>query len=151
MPAEGSESETMVVADVLARRLLVLNECLAELERPECGQARSLVADAVLRAAVERWMQVAIDSACDMAYHLAAAEGWTPPTSARDAFRVLAGHGRIAIDLADRLGLAAGLRNILVHEYAAIDLELVARAVREDLGDLRAFAAQAATWLGPTA
>jgi len=31
------------------------------------------------------------------------------------------------------------------------DLELVARAVREDLGDLRAFAAQAAAWLVPAA
>lgn len=137
----------MVVADVVARRLLALHESLRELGRPECGSAAALVGDAVLRAAVERWLQVAIESVADVAYHVIAAEGWTPPASARDAFRILAAHGRIDGALADRLGLAAGLRNVLVHDYAAIDLELVARAVRDDLGDLRAFASAAAEWI----
>jgi uncharacterized protein YutE (UPF0331/DUF86 family) len=53
--------------------------------------------------------------------HVIGAEGWTPPTTARAAFQVLAAHQRIPADLAQRLGLTAGLRNLLVHDDAIID------------------------------
>lgn len=64
--------------------------------------------------------------------------------TARGAFLTLAGHGLIAHDLALRLGSAVGLRNVLVHDYVTVDLERLARVVREDLDDLGLFGASAA-------
>jgi uncharacterized protein YutE (UPF0331/DUF86 family) len=40
------------------------------------------------------------------------------------------------------LALAAGLRDILVHEYAEVDLEILARAAHEGLQDLRQLGAR---------
>lgn len=60
-----------------------------------------------------------------------------PADSARAAFLRLAEHQLITSELATRLGLAAGLRNILVHEYAEVDLALLVEAVRDGLSDLR--------------
>ena len=137
----------MTDADVVARKLLRLNEALEELKRPQAREAAALVADPLLRAAVERWVQVAIECCVDIATHVIGAEGWTPPATSRAAFQVLAGHGRIPVDLARRLGAAAGLRNLLVHHYTAIDLTRLAAAVRDDLDDLREFAAVSATWI----
>ncbi len=137
----------MVDSDVLARRLLSLNESLRELARPEASDAQALARDSVLRAAVERWLQVAIEACMDIAYHVVASEGWTPPESGRAAFAALAAHGKIEVELAARLGGAAALRNILVHDYVSVDLELLARCVREDMGDLRALAKVASTWI----
>ena len=137
----------MIDADVVARKLLSLNDALRELQRPAAADAAQLSADAVLRAAVERWLHVALEACIDVAFHVVAAEGWTPPQSARASFLSLAGHGRISHDLAQRLALAASLRNVLVHGYAIVDLERIAKVVREDLGDLRAFAAAAAQWV----
>jgi uncharacterized protein YutE (UPF0331/DUF86 family) len=133
--------------DVVARRLLAMNEALRELERPGAADERALVVDPVLRAAVERWLQVAIEACIDVADHVVAAHGWTPVESARAGFARLAAHGKLPADLADKLGDAAALRNILVHDYVSIDLARLARVVREDLADLRAFAAQAAVWM----
>jgi uncharacterized protein YutE (UPF0331/DUF86 family) len=138
-----------VGGDGLARRLAALCEALDDLALPRAGDAGELASDRVLRAAVERWLQVAIEACIDIASHVVAAEGWTPPIAARDAFRVLASHGRLPTDLAERLGAAAGLRNLLVHDYASIDLVQLARIVRDDLGDLRRFAGYAASWLPP--
>ena len=76
-----------------------------------------------------------------------ASEGWTPAGSARDAFLVLANHGKIPLELAQRLGSAAGMRNVLVHDYVAVDLIRIARAVQHDLTDLRAFAALVEPWM----
>ena len=139
----------MVEPDVIARRLLSLSEALKELERPAAADARALAGDAVLRAAMERWLQVAVEACMDVAYHVVASEGWTPPESGRAAFASLAAHGKMSLDLAARLGSAAALRNVLVHDYVSVDLERLARVVRDDLGDLRTFAQIAAGWIAP--
>jgi uncharacterized protein YutE (UPF0331/DUF86 family) len=131
---------------VLTRRISMLRECLTHLSAPDCGDAARLRGDPVLRAAVERWLQVAVEACVDVAHHVVAAEGWTPPATAREAFEVLAAHSRIDAALASRLGRAAALRNVLVHDYVAVDLEQIARIVRDDLGDLEAFALTAAAW-----
>jgi uncharacterized protein YutE (UPF0331/DUF86 family) len=47
--------------------------------------------------------------------------------------------------------MAAGLRNILVHEYAEVDLDVIAQVVRERLADLRAFGAVVGGLLQPGA
>lgn len=89
----------------------------------------------------------AVEACIDIAYHVAASEGWTPPESGRAAFASLAAHGKLAPDLAQRLGNAAALRNVLVHDYVAIDLDRLASVVPDDLGDLREFAQAAASEL----
>lgn len=128
----------MVDAEIVARRLLALNDALQHLgQHPEARDVVRLSSEPLLRAAVERWLQVAIEACIDLAYHVVADRGWTPPETARAAFRTLASHGVIPPELADRLGLAAGLRNVLVHEYAEVDLTIVARAVAQRLDDLR--------------
>jgi len=131
----------VVDADVLVRRILSLNDALANLGRAGASSEASLLADPMLRAAVERWLQIAIEACIDMAYHAVAARGWTPPDGARSAFLSLAAHGLLDEALARRLGAASGMRNLLVHNYADVDLGRMAHVVAHDLDDLRRFAA----------
>jgi uncharacterized protein YutE (UPF0331/DUF86 family) len=139
----------VVDAEVVERRLLALNEAIQHLEdHPEAQQVQRLGSDAVLRAAVERWLHIAIESCIDLAYHVVADHGWTPPDTARQAFQTLASHGLIPHELSGRLGLAVGLRNVLVHEYAEVDLELLAQVVARDLADLRQFGGHVGALLG---
>lgn len=137
----------MVDRDVVARRILALTESIDHLAGSGAGDASELAGNAMLRAATERWLHVAIETCIDIAYHVVAANDWTPPDTARAAFGTLAAHGLIDEELARRLASAAGLRNVLVHDYVSVDLERLARVVREDLDDLRLFAARAATLL----
>src|SRR5437588_731352 len=136
MALRGEGDRPMIDRDVAARRVLALNEALGDLARAEAGDENALAADRVLRAAVERWLQIAIEACIDLADHVIADEGWTPPETARAAFEALAAHGKLSVDLAKRLGDAAALRNILVHDYVSVDLARLARVVREDLADL---------------
>jgi uncharacterized protein YutE (UPF0331/DUF86 family) len=131
----------MVDAPIVTRRLLVLSEALQDLARPDAQDVRALAENRLLRAAVERWLQIAIETCIDLAYHIASDAGWPPCESARAAFALLASHGLIDVDLAARLGRAAGLRNLLVHDYVSVDLGALAHVVAHDLDDLRAFGA----------
>jgi uncharacterized protein YutE (UPF0331/DUF86 family) len=131
----------------IERRLLALKEAIEQLERPEARDPTRVLGDPVLRAAVERWLQVSIEACLDLAVNAIAVRGWTPPDYGRAAFSTLAAHGLLDPGLATRLGRAVGLRNLLVHDYAAVDPALLARIVGEDAGDLKAFAQTASLWL----
>ncbi len=141
----------MTNIDAIARRLLALSESLANLERPECRDPARLLVDATLRAAVERWLQVSIEACLDVAHNVIANEAWTPAPTGRAAFTTLAAHGLIAPDLAQRLGKAVGLRNLLVHDYADVDVQRLASIIAADLDDLRAFARVASGLIGTSA
>ena len=41
----------------------------------------------------------------------------------------------------------AGFRNVLVHAYLDVDLDVLVRALREGLDDFRAFALHVEAWL----
>jgi uncharacterized protein YutE (UPF0331/DUF86 family) len=132
----------LVDPDVIAHRLLALNETLERLRTVrDAVDADRLAADAMLQAAVERWLQVAIEACIDLAYHIIADRGWTPPDSARAAFEQLAAQALIPLELAKRLGRAAGMRNILVHDYVRVDREILIHGIDAALTDLPAFGA----------
>jgi uncharacterized protein YutE (UPF0331/DUF86 family) len=139
----------MVDADALNRRILSLSEALRQLtSRRSLISPEAMAQDAALQAAVERWLQIAIEACIDSAYHVIADRGLTPPDSARSAFETLASERVISAELASKLGRAAGLRNILVHDYTRIDRSLLASIVHSDLGDLEAFGAAIGVLLG---
>ena len=82
---------------------------------------------------------VAIGAALDTAQHLCAASGWGPPSDNGHAMRLLGQHGVLQPDLAGRMAQAVGFRNVMVHDYARVDDDLVVRRLG-DLGDLTGFA-----------
>lgn len=99
--------------------------------------AASYVADTDLRDIVERNFQVAIEAAIDLANELIAARRWRTPTSAREAFEVLAENKAIDAAAAVSLGTWAGFRNVLDHSYAAVRPERVVQFLNGELGELR--------------
>lgn len=124
----------MVDADRVRRLLTMLERyrgLLAE-DLPDPYRRRHLV-------------QTAAQVCIDLANHVIASEGYRVPRDDGDAFRVLADAGVLDGGLADRMVSLAGARNLIVHLYAEVDDDRLARAVREGgLDDLSAFAARIA-------
>ena len=86
--------------------------------------------------------QIAIDLALKACLRL----GLGTPTGYADAFRRLAEAERLKADLARRLALAVGFRNVVAHTYERLDMERVWRAASEGPADLRAFVAALASF-----
>lgn len=116
------------------------------------GAVAGLIGDEVRLAAIKYHFVTAIEASLNVAHHLAASEGWEVPATSADAFRVLARHQVIERELAAKLALAAGFRNLLVHEYAEVDDRIVVGNL-DRLEDLDAFIASVTAWMdnqGPT-
>lgn len=115
--------------DVVGRRLRAIADTLDDLAPLRGVTPERLRAEPLTRAAVERLVQVIVDLAIDLNAHLAAALLGRAPATGRDSLAMAAEAGVIDAGLAERLAPAAGLRNLLVHRYQEVRLELVAGSV----------------------
>jgi len=85
---------------------------------------------------VQHYLLLAIETVLDLGSHVISSEGFEPPGSYADVFRVLRDEGVLAPELADRLMAMARFRNVLVHAYADVDEDRVLSILRGSLGDL---------------
>ena len=97
--------------------------------------------------ATERILTQMVELAVSVNSHIAAAVLGRGPGSYRESFTDLARAGVITEQFAAQLAPSAGLRNILAHEYVAIDLQLVAAAIPAAISDYTAYVKAVATWL----
>jgi uncharacterized protein YutE (UPF0331/DUF86 family) len=99
------------------------------------------------RYAVERILTQLVDLAVGINGHVSAVLVGRVPEGYRDSFALAATAGVISEDLAAELAPSAGLRNILTHEYATIDLTIVARSLPRALDGYRRYVGQMARYL----
>lgn len=132
----------MVDADSVFAKLARLDSLLGVLESAQERGKAAVTSDVHLQLEVERALQVSIQICIDIGAHLVSELGLKPAEDYQGVFASLGAHGTIDSDLADRLGDAAGLRNLLVHDYGEIDHARLWDSLGE-LDDLRAFAAAA--------
>lgn len=133
--------------DVLVRRLRLIDEALSQLEALRGVGADRLQREPLTRAAAERLLQVVVDLAIDVNAHVVVGLGNAAPETGRRSFEAVAAAGVIEVDLADAMAPAAGMRNVLVHRYIEIDVDVVAASIDSllDLGPR--YTAQVAAFL----
>lgn len=129
----------MVDPEAIDARLSRLGELLSQLEGIRDEGRSEYDRRPRTRLATQHALQLAIQTCIDIGAHLIAERNLEMPTDYRGVFAVLRDLG-LSPALADRLASAAGLRNILVHDYLEIDDDLIWEAL-DDLDDLRSFAA----------
>lgn len=89
----------------------------------------------------------AVQLAVDIGTHIVVKVEGKAPTTMGETFDLLSHAGVISADLAARLRKAVGFRNIAVHNYEAINWEIVFSIVNERLGDFKKFAQAVDHWL----
>ena len=85
---------------------------------------------------------LALQEAISLAAHWLADDGVAVPHSYGDVFAALGRAGVIDGALADRLRAAAGLRNLVAHQYGILDSRRVFVVARDEIEDLLAFCQQ---------
>lgn len=96
---------------------------------------------------VSRALELAAQCAVDLAMQIVARRGLGLPESYRETFGRLSSAGIITTEDAKQLAAWAGLRNVLAHMYASIDLDRLFAALKEDKAALRRFGRVAAAEL----
>ena len=136
----------MTDAELVAKKLAEIETYVRELR--QLAQPEAIGRDLKEERFVLHTLQLAIQAALDAASHVVSDERLGEPERNRELFELLARAGWIPGELGSRLRDMAGFRNVLVHEYAAVDLAIVRDVVENRLDDLLEFGAAMRTRLG---
>jgi uncharacterized protein YutE (UPF0331/DUF86 family) len=107
-------------------------EALDDWERYMSLPLERLLRERDLRNMVLHALLVSIQASIDIANHLISEEGLRRPANYREAFQILGEAGLIDVDLARELSDLAGFRNVLVHIYWGLDMEMVYHILQND-------------------
>ena len=127
-------------------RLDELSERLARLVPLRDRPRTDFDGEPYLRDIVERNLEVAAQCCIDISHRIIVIEGAQKPRDYHEAIVRMGELGVLPPDFADQLAPIAGFRNILIHEYLAVDWDEVYDNLT-NLDDLYRFAALVRGWL----
>lgn len=81
----------------------------------------------------ERLFEKIVEAIVDIAFLIIKEKDFKIPEGDKEAFAILSNENIISPQLANNLGSAKGMRNIIAHEYGKIDNEKVFHAVSEEI------------------
>jgi uncharacterized protein YutE (UPF0331/DUF86 family) len=131
---------------IIRRHLAALRESLQVLAARSDVTLEELNADTELLWVVERGLQLCAQNALDVATHIAASRGRDVPDYA-SAIDELGRLGVLDREFVQEFRNVAGFRNVLVHGYLDVDLDVLHTLLHERLGDFESFAARIETYL----
>lgn len=127
----------MTDLDLVLKKLAFIETCLTELR--SLSKPEALETDVKERRFVEHTLQVCLQAVQDVASHIVADQRLGEPSTNQQLFRLLQGAGWIDEPLADALRAAIGFRNVLIHGYTAVDLNIVRDVLAHHLNDVTNF------------
>jgi uncharacterized protein YutE (UPF0331/DUF86 family) len=127
--------------DVLLNKAAAIERALRRVREEYANDDRHLTDNQTRQDAIVLNLQRACESCIDAAMHIVRVERLGVPQDTREAFTLLERAGLLDGTLADRLRRMVGFRNIAVHEYQTLNLDILRHIVREGVGDLQSFAA----------
>ncbi len=130
----------------IERRLDELSERLARLEPLRDRKRADFDADPYLRDIVERNLEICAQCCIDICHRIIVLENARKPSDYYEAFVIVGELGILTPEFARRLAPLAGFRNILTHEYLAVDWDQVYRNLL-NIDDLILFTKEIQRWL----
>jgi uncharacterized protein YutE (UPF0331/DUF86 family) len=129
----------MVDETVQAVKIATIADAVRRVREVLPPTAAGLETDRTAREVITLNLFVAVQECISLATHWLADEGRTVPGTFGEVFRVLAEQGVIPAALANKLAAASGLRNLIAHQYGAIDTARLHSIASNDLEDLLEF------------
>jgi uncharacterized protein YutE (UPF0331/DUF86 family) len=144
MPAE---EDAQVDRALILTKLSRLSQYLGYLKSLKLSSLEEFKGDFRISGATQRYLQVAIECMIDIGNEIIASLQLRRPERYRDIPGILSEAKIIPRDLAEAMASMIGLRNLLVHDYASINLDLIYNFLQSRLGDFEAFMKSIAGWL----
>lgn len=138
---------TQVSRDVVIQRLDRIQELLAEMRGIGVPDAEKLRDDHVTRYALERLATLIVDTATALNSHITSRVLQRVATTYAESFDLIADVGALERSFAARIRNSAKLRNLLIHDYADIDYDVLSKALRQLVDDYDRYRTQVARWL----
>ncbi len=126
--------------EVVLNKVAVIERCLQRIGEEYEGHEDELETNYTRQDAIVLNLLRASEAAIDLAMHMARVGKLGLPQESREAFALLERDGWIEPDLSQRMQAMVGFRNVAVHDYRKLRLEVVKSILEGHLNDFRTFA-----------
>lgn len=137
----------MVNKKVIVSKLNELNRYLRQLKKHEGVKKEKLKEDLDKLWSIERGLQLCVQIILDIGNHILSEKGLVVE-SYSEIFKELVKLEVIPEHFGNRIKGMAGFRNILVHEYTEVDIEVIEKVLNNSLNDFKKFAYYVDDYLG---
>jgi uncharacterized protein YutE (UPF0331/DUF86 family) len=127
--------------DVILNKISVIERCIQRIHEVYANNPLNLK-DFTKQDSIILNIQRACEASIDLAMHIVSEERLGLPQTSRDAFDLLEFHSMIEEEIARRLKAMVGFRNIAVHDYQAINLDILKQIVEKHLSDFTDYTKQ---------
>lgn len=128
-----------MVNDVLLNKVAIIERCLARVESEYRGHEDELETNFTRQDSIILNLQRACEASIDAAMHLVRVRKLGVPQESRDAFDLLSGASIITDAQSERLKAMVGFRNVAVHDYRKLNIEVVRKIIEEHVCDFKEF------------
>ena len=125
--------------DVILNKAASIERCLRRITEEFAGDRKNLAANQTKQDAIVLNLQRACETAIDLAMYVISQRRLGLPQESRDAFALLQTAGILPSELAGRMQRMVGFRNVAVHEYTRLNLDIVLTIITKHLDDFRTF------------
>ena len=127
--------------DIILNKISTIERCIKRI-REEYDNNPLNLKNCTKQDSIILNIQRACEASLDIAMHIVSEKKLGIPQSSRDAFEFLSSHAIINENLSLQLKAMVGFRNIAVHDYQEINLEIVRVIVEKHLEDYLEFTKQ---------
>lgn len=125
--------------DVLLNKAAAIERAVARAREEYAGDDANLLQNQTRQDAIILNLQRACEGSIDAAMHLVRVHRLGVPQETREAFDLLERAGHLDVSLANRLRKMVGFRNVAVHDYQKLNLDVVRAILVERLDDFLEF------------
>jgi len=126
------------MTDVMLNKLQTIRRCLRRIDEEYAGDFANLE-NITKQDAIILNLQRACEASISLAMHIVSRGNFGVPQNSREAFTMLAEQGVITAELALRMRAMVGFRNIAIHDYQQVKLNVVQKIIEINLKDFREF------------
>ena len=128
--------------EVALNKVAVIERCLRRIGEEYEGHEHDLETNYTVQDAIVLNLLRASEAAIDLAMHATRVGKLGLPQESREAFVLLERAGWIEPVLSRRMQAMVGFRNVAVHDYQKLSLEIVKSILEGHLDDFRAFSSK---------
>lgn len=129
----------MVDRNILVAKIAAIEKCLGKVKEKRSASVAEFMINEDSQDIVLFNLMQAIQGCVDLAAHIVSDEGYGMAGSMNEFFYLLSGRNIISAELQEKLINAVGFRNLVVHEYAKLDLNQVYDIATNGIEDLEEF------------
>jgi len=128
----------MVDKDIILAKVANIQRCLKRINEITGGEPESLL-DINKQDIFVLNLERVIEATIDIAAHIVASEGLGLASTIRENFEILYESGIIDRELMNKMQKMVGFRNIAVHEYTSLNIEILKSILKNNLGGIEEF------------